>query len=327
MTSDLLIIGAGPAGLAAAQYGSRSGLVTTVVEQLAPGGQALLIDRLENYPGNIGTEGQEPKTGFEVAEDMRRQAEQFGARFISGTVKSMRKNTAAFEAATQDETLTASSVIIATGVKRKLLNVPGEVELYGKGVSYCATCDGPFFKNKRIFVVGGGDAACDEARYLARLTKTVILLHRRDKLRAQKAIAERTLRNPNITVRFNTRLTAIKGGAQSGAQSGARSGAQSADENVAAVSLENTVTGEKFEEPADAVFIFAGSLPQMPDIEGLVLDEAGYIITNQRMETSIPGLFAAGDVRATPFRQVVVAAGEGAIAAHCAAEWLNAAGA
>ncbi|MDR2446856.1 MAG: FAD-dependent oxidoreductase [Treponema sp.] len=312
MTSDLLIIGAGPAGLAAAQYGSRSGLVTTVVEQLAPGGQALLIDRLENYPGNIGAEGQEPKTGFEVAEDMRRQAEQFGARFISGTVKSIRKNTAVFEAATQDETLTAPSVIIATGAKRKLLNVPGELELYGKGVSYCAACDGPFFKNKRIFVIGGGDAACDEARYLARLTKTVILLHRRDKLRAQKAIVERTLRNPNITVRFNTRLTAIKGGAY---------------ENVAAVSLENAVTGEKTEEPADAVFIFAGSSPQMPGIEGLVLDEAGYIVTNQRMETSIPGLFAAGDVRATPFRQVVVAVGEGAIAAHCAAEWLSAASA
>ncbi|MDR1072387.1 MAG: FAD-dependent oxidoreductase [Treponema sp.] len=314
MYSDLLIIGAGPAGLAAAQYGSRSGLVTTVIEQLAPGGQALLIDRLENYPGNAGVEGREPKTGFEVAEDMRSQAERFGARFISGAVTSVRKSGAAFEAATQDETLTARSVIIATGAKRKPLNVPGEVELYGKGVSYCAACDGPFFKNKRIFVVGGGDAACDEARYLARLTGTVILLHRRDKLRAQKAIAERTLRNPNITVRFNTRLVEIKSVSQDGAHD--------VYENVASVSLENTVTGEKTEEPAAAVFIFAGSLPQMPDIEGLALNEAGYIITNQRMETSIPGLFAAGDVRATPFRQVVVAAGEGAIAAHCAADWL-----
>jgi thioredoxin reductase (NADPH) len=298
MNSDLLIIGAGPAGLAAAQYGSRSGLATTVVERLAPGGQALLIDRLENYPGNIGTEGREPKTGFEVAEDMRRQAERFGARFISGTVAGVRKNGAAFEAAAEGETLTARSVIIATGVKRKPLNAPGEAELYGKGVSYCAACDGPFFRNKRIFVVGGGDAACDEARYLARLTKTVILLHRRDKLRAQKAIAERTLRDPNITARFNTRLAAIHGG-----------GAQGAYENVAAVSLENVVTGERTEEPADAVFIFAGSLPQRPEVEGLALDEAGYIVTNQRMETSIPGIFAAGDVRATPFRQVVVAAG------------------
>jgi thioredoxin reductase (NADPH) len=288
--------------------------MTTVVEQLAPGGQASLIDRLENYPGNIGAEGREPKTGFEVAEDMRRQAERFGARCISGTVTSVRKNGAVFEAATQGETLTASSVIIATGAKRKPLNVPGEIELYGKGVSYCAACDGPFFKNKRIFVVGGGDAACDEARCLARLTGTVILLHRRDKLRAQKAIAERTLRNPNITVRFNTRLAEIKGVLQDGAH---------IYEKVASVSLENVVTGEKIEEPADAVFIFAGSLPQMPDVEGLALDEAGYIITNQRMETSIPGLFAAGDVRATPFRQVVVAAGEGAIAAHCASEWLS----
>ncbi|MDR2193418.1 MAG: FAD-dependent oxidoreductase [Treponema sp.] len=308
MQCDLLIIGAGPAGLTAAQYGSRSGLAVTVIEQLAPGGQALLIDKLENYPGNIGAEGQEPKTGFEVAEDMHRQAERFGARFMSGTVKRIRKNGAVFEVATERETLTASAAIIATGTARKLLNVPGEAELYGKGVSYCATCDGPFFKNKRIFVVGGGDAACDEARYLSRLTNTVILLHRRDKFRAQKALVEQTLSNPNITVRFNTRLTEIKGAA-------------GVYQKVAAVALENTVTGEKREEAADAVFIFAGSLPQMPAVEGLTLDEAGYIVTNQRMETSIQGLFAAGDVRATPFRQVVVAAGEGAIAAHCAAEY------
>ncbi|MDR2792744.1 MAG: FAD-dependent oxidoreductase [Treponema sp.] len=311
MRCDLLIIGAGPAGLTAAQYGSRSGLTVTVIEQLAPGGQALFIDRLENYPGNIGAEGQEPKTGFEVAEDMRRQAEHFGARCMSGTVKSIRKNGAVFEAVTERETVTALSAIIATGTKRKLLNVPGEAELYGKGVSYCATCDGPFFKNKRIFVVGGGDAACDEARCLSRLTETVILLHRRDKLRAQKALAERTLRNPNITVRFNTRLIEIKGGAPG------------VYRKVASVALENTVTGEKKEEAADAVFIFAGSLPQMPAVEGLTLDEAGYIVTDQRMATSIPGLFAAGDVRAAPFRQVVVAAGEGAIAAHCADEYLE----
>ncbi len=308
---DALIVGAGPAGLVAAQYCARSGLKTALIEKLAPGGQALLIDRLENYPGSIGADG-EPKSGFDVAEDMRRQAEMFGAAFINAEVVSIRKTASAqksgFELETMggDEPLQCRAVIIATGAKPRLLGVPGEQEFYGRGVSYCATCDGPFFKNKKIFVIGGGDAACDEARFLARLTPTVLLVHRRDKLRAQKSIAERTLQNPNIQAVLNTRLVEIKGG-----------------EKVSSVLLEDTRTGERREEDADAVFIFAGTQPQAPSMEGLELDEGGYIITNQRMESSVPGVFAAGDARATPFRQVVVAAGEGAVAAHGAAAYME----
>jgi thioredoxin reductase (NADPH) len=315
MNTDLLIVGAGPAGLSAAQYGARAGLKVKVIEQLAIGGQALLIDRLENYPGNIGAgvpgSKTEPKSGFEVVEDMRRQAATFGAEFVTGTVKSIVKSTfaerAIFEALLGNgETLRAFAVIIATGTKHRTLDVPGEERLYGRGVSYCATCDGPFFKNKKIFVIGGGDSACDEAQYLSRLSKNVIMIHRRNKLRAQVFLSERTLHNPNIEVRFNTRLLEIKG-----------------EQKTASVVLENVSTGEKNEENADAVFIFAGSTPQIPHIEGIKTDESGYIETNQRMESSIAGIFAAGDVRATPFRQVVVAASEGAIAAHCAAPYIE----
>ena len=304
---DLLVIGAGPAGLAAALYGARAGLRVRVVEQLAVGGQALLIDNLENYPGNVDKTGK-AKTGYEGAEDMRRQAESFGAAFATGSVSEVKKADGWFDARIGGSAVKAGAVIIATGTKHRMLDVPGEAEFYGRGVSYCATCDGPFFRNKKIFVIGGGDTACDEALYLARLSPQVVLVHRRDELRAQKISADRVLNNPNITVRFNMRLAKIRGA-----------------EKVAAVVLENAGTGEKNEEPADAVFIFAGSTPQVPAVEGLKLDKAGYILTDQRMETSVRGVFAAGDVRSTPFRQVVVAAGEGAVAAHCAAEYLEAA--
>lgn len=304
MDINLIIIGAGPAGLTAAQYGARAGLRVTVIEKLAVGGQALLIDNLENYPANTG------KSGFEIAQAMRHQAELFGARFITREAKKIekiaeKKFIVKLENAEEKE-IAAESVIIATGTKARLLNIPGEKEFLGRGVSYCAVCDGPFFKNKKIFVIGGGDAACDEAQFLSRLTENVVLIHRRDVLRAQKAVAERVLHNPNITVRFNMQAIEIKGG-----------------QKVSSLILENTVTHEKNEENADAVFIFAGLTPQTPNIAGIQLDESGYIITNQRMETSIAGIFAAGDIRASPFRQVVVAAGEGAVAAHCASEYLE----
>ncbi|MEW5817461.1 MAG: FAD-dependent oxidoreductase, partial [Spirochaetota bacterium] len=183
----------------------------------------------------------------------------------------------------------------------------GEKEFTGKGVSYCATCDGPFFKNKKILVVGGGDAACDEAGFLANLTETVVIVHRRDRFRAQRALAERILNNPHIQVRFNTVLKEIKGKTK-----------------VEKVVLSRTDKDETYEEPFDAVFIFIGSVPQTRLIPDIAKDEGGYIITNQRMETEIPGLYAAGDVRSTPFRQIVVASGEGAVAAHCAAQYIDA---
>ena len=306
--TDLIIIGAGPAGLTAAQYGARSNLSVLVLEQLVPGGQVLLIDKLVNYPGIAPG-----KTGYEFTDDLRGQAESFGARFLSERALSLRKEGDVFTVSLGNgKTLSARALIIASGAKHRPLDIPGETEFFGRGVSYCATCDGPFFKNKKIFVVGGGDAACDEAQYLSHLTNQLVMIHRRDRFRAQKALAERTLQNPNIKVRFNTVMKEIKG-------SGGK---------VTSVVLAGTQegTGES-EEPADGVFIFAGTVPQTSMLSGsglnIEMDEAGYIITDQKMTTSVPGLFAAGDVRSSPFRQVVTAAGDGAVAAHCAAAYID----
>ncbi|MDR2072906.1 MAG: FAD-dependent oxidoreductase [Spirochaetaceae bacterium] len=305
--ADLLIIGAGPAGLSAAQYGSRANLKVLVLEQMAPGGQALNIDVLENYPGNVARGDTPPRSGFEFSADLHRQAEAFGAKFILEGAKNLAREGGLFAVTLSGgSTLHTPALILATGASRRKLEVPGETELSGRGVSYCATCDGPFFKDKRILVVGGGDSACDEAQYLSRLSERVIMIHRKSMFRAQGSLAERVLANPRITVLFNTRLLAIKG-----------------DARVTSVILEGP-EGSR-EEPMDAVFIFAGSIPQtsLAAALGLRLDEAGYVITDETMAASIPGLFAAGDVRSSPFRQVVVAAGEGAVAAHCAAAYID----
>jgi len=334
---DLIIIGAGPAGLSAAQYGARSNLSVLVLEQMVPGGQVLLIDVLENYPGIAPG-----KTGFDFGEDLRRQAENFGAKFLSEPVNAISKEGDVFTVSLGNgEKRTAPAVIIATGAKHRTLDVPGEKEYTGRGVSYCATCDGPFFRNKKIFVVGGGDAACDEAMFLSRLTDQVIMVHRRDRFRAQRALAERTLNNPNIKVRFNTTIKEIKG----------------AGGKVASVVLGSTLPPETMlsaesklpdgqavqgdtEESADGVFVFTGMVPQSALVSGVEqkvpdqkadghnslkadLDETGYIITDQKMETSVRGLYAAGDVRASPFRQVITAAGDGAVAAHSAAAYID----
>ncbi|MDR1249141.1 MAG: FAD-dependent oxidoreductase [Treponema sp.] len=299
---DLLILGAGPAGLSAAQYGSRANLRTLAVEQLAPGGQALSIDRLENYPGELS-----PRSGYDFAEAMRRQAEGFGAEIVGDEALALRREGELFIAALgSGREIRACAVILATGAAHRNLGIPGEAEYTGRGVSYCATCDGPFFKGKRILVVGGGDAACDEARFLSLLSDQVILVHRRGAFRAQAGLVQRALENPRIEVRLNTRPLEIRGGKQ-----------------VSSVWLENTVTHEGREEPVDAVFIFAGTVPRTALVPDAETDGSGYIITDQRMASSIPGLFAAGDVRSSPFRQVVVAASEGAIAAHCAAAYID----
>lgn len=294
---DLIIVGAGAAGLSAAQYAARGGLNALVLEELASGGQALVIDTLENYPGFP-----DPINGFDFSQRMEQQASRFGAEIANASVTSIRKDGDRFLVETDRQTISALTVILATGAKHRHLGVPGEAELAGKGVSYCATCDGPFFKGRRMLVVGGGDAACDEASYLANLASSVLMVHRREKLRAQKALADRVLENPRIQVRFNTEVRRIMG---NGAVNGAL--------------LEDTGARRTYEEKLAAVFIFVGSIPQtaiIRGIEGVRLDDGGYIETDQRMETGVPGLFAVGDVRATPFRQLVVAAGEGAIAAH-----------
>jgi thioredoxin reductase (NADPH) len=304
--SDLIIIGAGPAGLAAAQYGARAGLEVLVLEQLAPGGQALVIDVLENYPGIAPG-----KTGFDFCQDLHKQAESFGARFLMEQVLSLTKEESGFSLSMAGgAVLTAPCVILATGARHRMLDIPGEETFSVRGVSYCATCDGPFFRNKKIFVVGGGDAACSEAQYLSRLSSNVILIHRRDRFRAQKSLAERVLYNPTIEVRLSTVMKEIRG-----------------QEKVASVILENgnsgSFEGKQYEEMADAVFVFTGVIPQSSLVDA-VKDEAGYVLTDQHMASSVPGLFVAGDVRASPFRQVVVAAADGAIAAHSAAAYLDA---
>jgi thioredoxin reductase (NADPH) len=309
-TADLLIIGAGPAGLTAAQYGARANLSVLVIEELAPGGQVLNIDVLENYPGNVGIEGGAgPRSGYDFAQALHRQAESFGAAFLIESVRTIRREGDWFVLElTGGQTRRARALIYAAGAKHRNLGIPGEAEFSGRGVSYCATCDGPFFKGKKIFVAGGGDAACDEAQYLSRLSPKVVLIHRRDQFRAQKALAERVLKNPSIEVRFNTIMKEIRG-----------------ETKVQSVLLEKTGSREQYEDDADGVFIFTGIAPQtaaLAELGGLEFDAGGYIVTDQNMASSVPGLFAAGDVRASPFRQVVVAAGEGAVAAHKAAEYL-----
>jgi len=299
---DLVIAGAGAAGLGAAQYGARANLMTLVIEEMAHGGQALLIDKLENYPGIP-----EPVDGYTWAETMRAQAVDFGASIMSSSVASVRKDGERFVVETGDGPVGAKAVVIATGAKHRHLGVKGEEEFAGRGVSYCATCDGPFFRGKRMIVVGGGDSACDEAMFLSKLADKVVMVHRKDRFRAQKAVAARVLSNPKIEVRFETVLDEIKG-----------------TKAVEAAVLRNLSSGEVEELPTSAVFVFVGSIPQVDALPPEVAkDDSGSIVTNDRMETNVPGLFAAGDVRATPFRQVVTAVSDGAIAAHCAAQYID----
>lgn len=303
---DLIIIGAGGAGLAAAQYAARANLSVLVIEEMAAGGQCLLIDKLENYPGFP-----ESLSGFEMSQKLEKQARNFGAEFLSATAKGVEQQSSNekapyFTVDTTTGTLSSHTVLIATGAKHRTLDIPGEKEFSGRGVSYCATCDGPFFKEKRMLVAGGGDAACDEAMFLANLTDRIIMIHRKERFRAQRSLAKRVLNNPRIEVRFNTELKEISGA-----------------DRVKGVKLYNNKEKKLYSEELDAIFIFIGSIPQSRIIEGLELDKAGYIITNQKMETNISGLYTAGDVRSTPFRQLVVAAGEGAIAAHSVSQYID----
>jgi thioredoxin reductase (NADPH) len=270
---------------------------------MSSGGQALLIEGLENYPGIS-----EPIDGYDFSRKMEEQALRFGAEFDSAAVSAIRREGDAFIVETDKGPFTSLAVILATGAVHRSLGVPGEAELAGPGVSYCATCDGPFFKGKRMLVVGGGDAACDEAMYLSHLASGVLMIHRRDRFRAQKALASRVLANPKIEVRFTTECVRIEGAPA-----------------VSRVRLKDSASGREYDEEVSAVFVFIGSDPtsSLAKPLGVALDETGYVRTNERMETSIPGLYAAGDVRASPFRQLVVAAAEGAIAAHAAGQHVD----
>ncbi len=296
---DLVIIGAGTAGLSAAQHAREAGLDTLVIEEMAPGGQALTINELQNFPGcGEGT------TGIEFAMGLEKQTRSFGVEFLNSPALSIEKRGDRFFIKSPKDDIEAGAVILATGSAKNKAEIPGEADLSGKGVSYCATCDGPFFKNKRILVIGGGDSACDEAMYLSKLSNRVSLVHRGTKLSARAALAEKVLNNPNITVRLETRVTAIRG-----------------DKKVDSVLLDNSDGGETLS--VDGVFIFTGSSPRSELAPAEVSkDHNGRVITDEMMHSSLPGFFAAGEVRNTPFRQLVVAAGEGAVAALGAARYL-----
>ena len=298
---DFISIGAGAAGLAAVQYAARSGLSALALDLSVAGGQVLKIASLENYPGVFP-----PANGYAFIQTMQKQAEAFGAKITSAQVKSIDKIQDKFKIETSKAAYFCKALVLATGAEHRKLGVPGEKELEGRGVSYCAVCDGPLFRNKTIFVIGGGDAACDEANYLSQLAEKVFLVHRRDELRAQKAVADRVLANPKISVLWNSVVAEIKG-----------------TQKVESVIIMDVKTRKLTELAADSVFVSVGMIPQNQLLSTLKTDEAGYIVTDEKMRTAIPGLYAAGDVRSKPFRQVVTATSDGAIAAFEAAEYIR----
>ncbi|MBG0766984.1 MAG: thioredoxin-disulfide reductase [Spirochaetaceae bacterium] len=300
---DILIIGSGVAGMTAAQYAARAGRSVTLLESIAPGGQTMYIDMIENYPGI-----DKPISGYEIGMKFHTQAEAFGANLVYATVSSLKKEGDIFTAETAEgETYQAKAVIFATGAKHHHLGVEGEERYNGKGVSYCGTCDGPFFKGKKILVVGGGDTALTDAIYLSKLSEHVTLIHRKDRFRAQEHLVKQIERNKNIERVMQHTVERINGDGN----------------KVTSVLLNDLANNKQYEREFDAVFIFVGMIPQTELLDKSVLNESGYILTNERMETAIPGLYAAGDVRDTVFRQLVTAASDGAIAAHCASEYID----
>lgn len=297
---DVVILGAGPGGLSAAQYSARAGLKTAILENMVPGGQTITIDHIENYPGMDAT------TGFELAQKFQEQAEKFGAKIFYSEAKSIEKKNDLWLIDSTEGLFECSSIIIATGAKPRKLNVPGEEEFQGRGVSYCATCDGPLFRDKKILVIGGGDSAVQETMYLAKLSSKITIIHRRDRFRAQQAIVEALEKEKNVEIRLNTTPIAIEG-----------------TDKVNSVTLKDLKTEKEYKEEFDGVFVFIGHLPQTQLFPDLKKDKAGFIETNDKMETSIDGIFAVGDVRNTPFRQIVTAASDGAVAAHFANEFID----
>ena len=299
---DVIIIGGGGAGLTAAIYTSRARLATLLFEKLTPGGQIALTDIVENYPGFP-----EGVTGGEVSGKMEAQAKRYGTEVRYEEVKAVLKKNSEFEIRTSSGTARARSVILAAGASFRVLGVPGEKELTGRGVSYCATCDGAFFKEKEIIVVGGGDSAMQEGIFLTRFAKTLTVVHRRDKLRASPILEERARQNPKIKFIWDSVVEKIEGG-----------------KKVEGARLKNRKTGEGRDFPADGVFIFIGHDPNTSLVKGFAaLDEKGYVKTDEFLRTSVPGVFAAGEIRSGAVKQLVSACGEGCEAALQAQAYLE----
>jgi thioredoxin reductase (NADPH) len=298
---EIAIIGAGGAGLTAAVYAARSRRPTVVFEGNVTGGQIATTDVVENFPGFP-----DGINGFDLAQNMHRQAERFGAEFIYELVTGLRRVEGGFELTTDAQTVRARSVIATAGADYNRLDVPGEQELTGKGVSYCATCDAAFFANQDVIVVGGGDAALDEGMFTTRYVHSATVVHRRDELRASEILQERARANPKISFLWDTVVDRINGGSE-----------------VTSATLRNVKTGAISERPTSAVFIFIGQTPNSHLLKGLVdLDRGGHALVGLGMETNVPGLFVAGDLRTQAARQLISAAGDGATAAISAEHYL-----
>lgn len=299
---DVMIIGGGGAGLTAALYASRANLSTILFEKLVPGGQIALTDWVENYPGF--TEG---IPGFEIAQKMEAQALRYGTQIVYEGVKTLSKKGDVFEAVSTEANYTARSVILAMGASFRTMGVPNEKEFTGKGVSYCATCDGAFFKGKKVLVVGGGDSALQEGIFLTRFAEKVTIVHRRDKLRASPILQERAKMNPKIDFIWDAVVDKIEG-----------------EKKVEAVLLKNVKTSKTQKIPVEGVFVFIGHDPNSSLVKGFVaLDEKGSVVTDPSLAASVPGVFAAGEVRQGAVRQLVSACGEGCAAALAAQAFLD----
>lgn len=289
---DLAIIGAGAAGLTCAIYAGRGRLRTIVLEKMMPGGQVLLNHIVENYPGFA-----DGISGLELAQQMERQAARFGAHIHAAEVKSIEIKRP-FRLNTAGDPILAKTVLIATGCSPRRLGIPGEREYYARGVSYCATCDGPLFAEQPVLIVGGGNTAVDEALFLANLASEVTVVHRRDQLRADLILQERAFAHPKIRFLWNHVLTEIVG-----------------NQSVEAVRASHVATGVETEIPTAGVFIAVGEIPQTGFLpEEIHRDDTGYLLAESDLRTSVAGIFVAGDVRAGAYRQIAAAVGEGVLA-------------
>ena len=303
MTEQTIIIGSGPAGLTAAVYAARAGMEPLVIEGLAAGGQLMLTTEVDNYPGFP-----DGVLGPEMMDLFRKQAERFGTRFVSSDITRVDLSSRPFRVWVDSDEYSAETVIVSTGASAQWIGVPGEEKLRGHGVSSCATCDGFFFKEREIVVVGGGDSAMEEALFLTRFASRVTVVHRRDEFRASKIMADRVLHHPKITVRWNTVVDSILG-----------------DGSVTGVRLRDTITGAVSDLAVEGVFVAIGHTPNTALFTGqLDLDARGYLLTFKGTASSVPGVFGAGDVVDSTYRQAITAAGMGCQAAMDAERWLEA---
>ncbi|ACI19544.1 thioredoxin-disulfide reductase [Dictyoglomus thermophilum] len=299
---DVIILGGGPAGLTAGIYAGRNLWRTLIIEKAIVGGNAALTEKIDNYPGFP-----EGITGEELVKRMEAQAKKFGSKILEADVLSLKIDGNWKIVETSNGVFRAPTLIIATGTRPKKLGVPGEKEFIGKGVSYCAVCDGAFFTGKKVAVIGGGDSAVEEAIYLTKFAEEVTIIHRRDTLRAEKINQQRAFSNPKIKFLWSHIVKAIEG-----------------EKKVEKLILEDLKTGETKIFPVDGVFIYIGLIPNTELFKGILnLDSNGFIITDEKMHTSIPGIYAAGDVRGKILRQVVTAVSDGAIAGMEASKFLE----